>query len=58
MNLYGQLYNLEINLIKMSSEEKELLNSIWNELGMIYKLMEKNFKEIIKLLSDIQRNMR
>ncbi len=42
----------------MSSEEKELLNSIWAELGMIYKLIEENFKEIIKLLSDIQRNTR
>jgi len=45
-------------IYNMSTEEKEILNSIWNELGMIYKLLEENFKKITKFLKDIERNMK
>lgn len=45
-------------IYNMSTEVKEILNSIWNELGMIYKLLEENFKKIAKLLKDIETNTR
>lgn len=45
-------------IYNMSTEVKEILNSIWNELGMIYKLLEENFKKITKVLKDIEMNTR